>query len=79
MIPNESMIQSNECIHDNLVKLIFFILKARNKVTEMINKAIVHYREDIDLQNLIDFGQKEVRTKSKTQTSYVLYCLYHQG
>lgn len=27
----------------------------------MINKSIVHYRDDIDLQNLIDFGQKEVR------------------
>uniref|UniRef100_A0A3Q4AFC7 Tetraspanin n=1 Tax=Mola mola TaxID=94237 RepID=A0A3Q4AFC7_MOLML len=36
-----------------------FADKARNKVTEMINKAIVHYRDDIDLQNLIDFGQKE--------------------
>ncbi|XP_061662787.1 tetraspanin-33 [Syngnathoides biaculeatus] len=33
--------------------------KARNKVTEMVNNAIVHYRDDIDLQNLIDFGQKE--------------------
>ncbi|XP_034019797.1 tetraspanin-33 [Thalassophryne amazonica] len=33
--------------------------KARSKVTEMINSAIVHYREDIDLQNLIDFGQRE--------------------
>lgn len=33
--------------------------KARNKVTEIINNAIVHYREDIDLQNLIDYGQKE--------------------
>lgn len=33
--------------------------KARGKVTEVINKAIVHYRDDIDLQNLIDFGQKE--------------------
>ncbi|XP_070710066.1 tetraspanin-33 [Pempheris klunzingeri] len=33
--------------------------KARSKVTEMINNAIVHYRDDIDLQNLIDFGQKE--------------------
>ncbi|KAM6896291.1 LOW QUALITY PROTEIN: tetraspanin-33 [Lycodopsis pacificus] len=33
--------------------------KARNRVTEMINNAVVHYREDIDLQNLIDFGQKE--------------------
>lgn len=33
--------------------------KARNKVTEVINKAIVHYRDDIDLQNLIDFGQTE--------------------
>ncbi|KAK1906477.1 Tetraspanin-33 [Dissostichus eleginoides] len=33
--------------------------KARNRVTVMINDAIIHYREDIDLQNLIDFGQKE--------------------
>ncbi|XP_044199299.1 tetraspanin-33 [Thunnus albacares] len=33
--------------------------KARNKVTEVINNAIVHYRDDIDLQNLIDFGQRE--------------------
>ncbi|KAM6895241.1 tetraspanin-33 isoform 1-T2 [Xenentodon cancila] len=33
--------------------------KARHKVTEMVNNAIVHYRDDIDLQNLIDFGQKE--------------------
>ncbi|KAM4614922.1 tetraspanin-33 [Polymixia lowei] len=33
--------------------------KARTKVTELINNAIVHYRDDIDLQNLLDFGQKE--------------------
>uniref|UniRef100_A0AAY5K0T9 Tetraspanin n=1 Tax=Esox lucius TaxID=8010 RepID=A0AAY5K0T9_ESOLU len=33
--------------------------KAQNKVKTVINKAIVHYRDDIDLQNLIDFGQKE--------------------
>uniref|UniRef100_A0A3B4GVG2 Tetraspanin n=1 Tax=Pundamilia nyererei TaxID=303518 RepID=A0A3B4GVG2_9CICH len=33
--------------------------KARGKVTEVINNAIVHYRDDIDLQNLIDFGQEE--------------------
>ncbi|XP_028928565.1 tetraspanin-33 isoform X2 [Ornithorhynchus anatinus] len=33
--------------------------KARGKVSEIINKAIVHYRDDLDLQNLIDFGQKE--------------------
>ncbi|XP_071386750.1 tetraspanin-33 [Centroberyx affinis] len=33
--------------------------KARDKVSEIINNAIVHYRDDIDLQNLIDFGQKE--------------------
>ncbi|XP_041637009.1 tetraspanin-33 [Cheilinus undulatus] len=33
--------------------------KARNRVTEMINNAIIHYRDDLDLQNLIDFGQKE--------------------
>ncbi|CAF97225.1 unnamed protein product, partial [Tetraodon nigroviridis] len=36
-----------------------FADKARNKVTEIINNAITHYRDDIDLQNLIDFGQKE--------------------
>nr|XP_057933608.1 tetraspanin-33 [Doryrhamphus excisus] len=33
--------------------------KARNKVTQMVTNAIVHYRDDIDLQNLIDFGQKQ--------------------
>ncbi|KAM7367121.1 hypothetical protein PAMP_015045 [Pampus punctatissimus] len=33
--------------------------KARSKVTKVINNAIVHYRDDIDLQNIIDFGQKE--------------------
>ncbi|XP_026219961.1 tetraspanin-33 [Anabas testudineus] len=32
---------------------------ARGKVTEVINNAILHYRDDIDLQNLIDYGQKE--------------------
>ncbi|KAJ8382878.1 hypothetical protein SKAU_G00036560 [Synaphobranchus kaupii] len=32
---------------------------ARGKVTEIINNAILHYRDDLDLQNLIDFGQKE--------------------
>ncbi|XP_038145293.1 tetraspanin-33 isoform X3 [Cyprinodon tularosa] len=35
--------------------------KARHKVTEIINNAIVHYRDDVDLQNLIDYGQKEFR------------------
>lgn len=30
------------------------------KVSEVVNDAIVHYRDDLDLQNLIDFGQKEV-------------------
>ncbi|XP_062851405.1 tetraspanin-33 [Trichomycterus rosablanca] len=33
--------------------------KVRYKVTDIINNAIVHYRNDLDLQNLIDFGQKE--------------------
>ncbi|KAK7814107.1 hypothetical protein U0070_020966 [Myodes glareolus] len=33
--------------------------KARGKVSELINNAIVHYRDDLDLQNLIDFGQKK--------------------
>lgn len=36
-----------------------FADKSRDRVTWMINNAIVHYREDIDLQNLIDFGQRE--------------------
>ncbi|KAL0963059.1 hypothetical protein UPYG_G00349170 [Umbra pygmaea] len=33
--------------------------KAQREVSRIINNAIVHYRDDIDLQNLIDFGQKE--------------------
>ncbi|XP_034262992.1 tetraspanin-33 [Pantherophis guttatus] len=33
--------------------------KAREKMSDMVNNAIVHYRDDLDLQNLIDFGQKE--------------------
>ncbi|KAJ8262246.1 hypothetical protein GJAV_G00164250 [Gymnothorax javanicus] len=33
--------------------------KALSKVSKLINRAIVHYRDDLDLQNLIDFGQKE--------------------
>ncbi|XP_008256441.1 tetraspanin-33 isoform X3 [Oryctolagus cuniculus] len=33
--------------------------QARGKVSEIINNAIVHYRDDLDLQNLIDFGQQK--------------------
>ncbi|XP_063164297.1 tetraspanin-33 [Candoia aspera] len=33
--------------------------KARGKVSKVVSNAIVHYRDDLDLQNLIDFGQKE--------------------
>lgn len=33
--------------------------KARGKVTEMLNSAMKHYRDDLDLQNLIDYGQTE--------------------
>ncbi|XP_007889055.1 tetraspanin-33 [Callorhinchus milii] len=33
--------------------------KARAKVSEIINNAIIHYRDDLDLQNLIDYGQKQ--------------------
>lgn len=36
-----------------------FADKARSKVTKVIDEAIIHYRDDIDLQNLIDFGQRE--------------------
>lgn len=39
------------------------IWQARGKVSEIINNAIVHYRDDLDLQNLIDFGQKKVPAK----------------
>ncbi|XP_072508886.1 tetraspanin-33 isoform X2 [Notamacropus eugenii] len=38
---------------------ICLLQTARGKVSEIINNAIVHYRDDLDLQNLIDFGQKE--------------------
>ncbi|XP_026578479.1 tetraspanin-33-like [Pseudonaja textilis] len=34
--------------------------KVREKVNAMVKSAIVHYRDDLDLQNLIDFAQKEV-------------------
>ncbi|KAK9400288.1 tetraspanin-33 [Crotalus adamanteus] len=33
--------------------------KAQGKMSEVLNKAIVYYRDDLDLQNLIDLGQKE--------------------
>uniref|UniRef100_A0A4W3IMW6 Tetraspanin n=1 Tax=Callorhinchus milii TaxID=7868 RepID=A0A4W3IMW6_CALMI len=33
--------------------------RARAKVSEIINNAIIHYRDDLDLQNLIDYGQKQ--------------------
>ncbi|XP_040004512.1 tetraspanin-33 isoform X3 [Xiphias gladius] len=47
---------------------------ARSKVTEMINNAIVHYRDDIDLQNLIDFGQMEIPDMASNLSH--LKCLY---
>ncbi|XP_070610605.1 tetraspanin-33 [Erythrolamprus reginae] len=36
-----------------------FSEKAREKMNDMVSNAIVHYRDDLDLQNLIDFGQTE--------------------
>lgn len=39
----------------------------------MINKAIIHYRDDLDLQNLIDFGQMEVRTESRYRLDVTYY------
>ncbi|XP_068132048.1 tetraspanin-33 isoform X2 [Hyperolius riggenbachi] len=38
---------------------ICLLQTARGKVSEVIGNAIIHYRDDLDLQNLIDFGQKE--------------------
>nr|XP_020508878.1 tetraspanin-33 isoform X2 [Labrus bergylta] len=55
-------LRENICLLQTLTAgILGFIFsdKARDRVTEIINKAIVHYRDDIDLQNLIDFGQKE--------------------
>lgn len=37
-------------------------------MSEIINNAIVHYRDDLDLQNLIDFGQKKVPAKCGVTT-----------
>ncbi|XP_007896585.1 tetraspanin-33b isoform X1 [Callorhinchus milii] len=48
-----------------LVQLVVAILgfvysdKAQNAVRKFIKKAIIHYRDDIDLQNLIDYIQNE--------------------
>ncbi|KAM6962297.1 tetraspanin-33 isoform 2-T2 [Tautogolabrus adspersus] len=55
-------LRENICLLQTLTAgILGFIFsdKARTRVTEIINKAIVHYRDDIDLQNIIDFGQKE--------------------
>uniref|UniRef100_A0A3B5B0U1 Tetraspanin n=1 Tax=Stegastes partitus TaxID=144197 RepID=A0A3B5B0U1_9TELE len=52
-------VSSLQCVAGFYLMQTCALFHARNKVTEMINKAIVHYRDDIDLQNLIDFGQKE--------------------
>ncbi|MGH0125662.1 UNVERIFIED_CONTAM: hypothetical protein FKN15_023941 [Acipenser sinensis] len=39
---------------------ICLLQTARGKVSEIINNAIIHYRDDLDLQNLIDYGQQEL-------------------
>ncbi|XP_060885501.1 tetraspanin-33 isoform X2 [Labrus mixtus] len=55
-------LRENICLLQTLTAgVLGFIFsdKARDRVTVIINKAIVHYRDDLDLQNLIDFGQKE--------------------
>ncbi|XP_030576189.1 tetraspanin-33 isoform X2 [Archocentrus centrarchus] len=55
-------LRENICLLQTLIAGVLgfvFSDKARGKVTKMINNAIIHYRDDIDLQNLIDFGQKE--------------------
>lgn len=41
----------------------------------MINKSITHYRDDIDLQNLIDFGQREVSFLNVIYTQPMFYQL----
>nr|DBA31448.1 TPA: hypothetical protein GDO54_007296 [Pyxicephalus adspersus] len=56
-------LRENICLLQSVssTKSSFFLAQytARGKVSEVISNAIVHYRDDLDLQNLIDFGQKE--------------------
>lgn len=40
-------------------------------MSEIINNAIVHYRDDLDLQNLIDFGQKKVWVRNGGRSAVV--------
>lgn len=68
----------------SLCLLIFFLLemaiaimgfvfphKMQSVLEEQFTDKIIHtYREDVDLQNLIDFAQQEVRNSSK---SFVLH------
>ncbi len=35
--------------------------QTRDPLGKFMKKAIVHYRDDLDLQNLMDYIQKEVR------------------
>ena len=63
----------------SLCLLIFFLLemaiaimgfvfphKMQSVLEEQFTDKIIHtYREDVDLQNLIDFAQQEVRNSSK--------------
>lgn len=71
------------CLQYSLCLLIFFLLemaiaimgfvfphKMQSVLEEQFTDKIIHtYREDVDLQNLIDFAQQEVR---KSSTS--LFC-----
>ena len=64
----------------SLCLLIFFLLemaiaimgfvfphKMQSVLEEQFTDKIIHtYREDVDLQNLIDFAQQEVRSSSKS-------------
>ncbi|XP_041110891.1 tetraspanin-33 isoform X2 [Polyodon spathula] len=55
-------VRENICLLQTLAAGVLgfvFSDKARGKVSEIINNAIIHYRDDLDLQNLIDYGQQE--------------------
>ncbi|MGH0149430.1 UNVERIFIED_CONTAM: hypothetical protein FKN15_033418 [Acipenser sinensis] len=59
-------VRENICLLQTLAAGVLgfvFSDKARGKVSEIINNAIIHYRDDLDLQNLIDYGQQEARGK----------------
>lgn len=51
--------------------------QARHKVHAFMNRTIIHYREDLDLQNILDYSQKKVRRTSPFIVNYCKESRYH--